>query len=500
MDRIHVKEIKRQLRKTLKKESPRFRDLGRKEKKVILSQLLKQITDQYDDTQPVTADSYELCGVEKTPDNIYNMDEMDRLSKEFNSGLLGLKLRSKTTAIKDPELEFVNDLCDWAFVNKLLEPDNYSHAHREKYPVHLFKAELLKSLKYPEISYRKYCEREINRKTQKENRAFIGLRRGQEIHHSQLSNFRSSLSYSTLINIMVYFIHLFLNNKKLADHLVYAVDSTELAEKISSYPLIKMRFRGQDIRIYQDIDADCGSRRKKRDKSIYVVGYRLHTLTAIDPQTEKAYPLLSILASANHHDSQFLEMLVDLGKAIGLKLNIVIGDQAYGKANESDAIQKKHNVTILNQPKEIKELPEFVDKNSHCVFMNGLCDSPMEYRGKDEELGHEFHCSVEYGLCPFAGNCSRVRHIPVDTGIFGQILYQYKEVQQLCEMRKVAERPFNLLKHREGLEPLRTLTMQTTRTVTIIANIATLLIEIAGYRQKKKISKNEQLTLFAKAA
>ena len=67
-------------------------------------------------------------------------------------------------------------------------------------------------------------------------------------------------------------------------------------------------------------------------------------------------------------------------------------------------------------------------------------------------------------------------------------------------MRKVAERPFNLLKHREGLEPLRTLSKETTRTVAVIANIATLLIEIAGYRQKKKVSKNEQIELLDKAA
>ena len=70
----------------------------------------------------------------------------------------------------------------------------------------------------------------------------------------------------------------------------------------------------------------------------------------------------------------------------------------------------------------------------------------------------------------------------------------------MCDMRKVAERPFNLLKHREGLEPLRTLSSNTTRTVTVIANIATLLIEIAGYRHKKKVSRNKQVELFSKAA
>jgi hypothetical protein len=500
MDLNHIKEIKRRLRKQIKREYPGFKDFKRKQKKGILDSALQQIIDNYDISQPVTTDSYELCGVEHIPEGVYTLDQIEEMYKKFTSGLLSLKLLTNKTAIKDPELQFINQLCDWPFVNKLLEPKNYSHAHREIYPVQLFKAELLKSLKYPELSYRKYCDKELNNKERKENRAFIGLRRGDCVDHSQLSTFRSSMSYYSLINVMVYFISIFLKNKKLSRNVVYAVDSTELAEKISPYPLVKIKFNGQEIRFYQDIDADCGTRRQKRDKSMYIVGYRLHTLTVIDPETKKAYPLLSILASANHHDSHFLQMLVELGKTIGLDLNIVIGDQAYGKANESEIIQKKHNVTILNQPKEIKKLPQYVNPDTYDVYMNDFCDTPMQYKGKDNSFGHEYHCAAEAGECPYLGACTQIRHIPVDTGVFGQIPYQYKEVQKLCKMRKVAERPFNLLKHREGLEPLRTLSSNTTRTVTVIANIATLLIEIAGYRHKKKMSKNTQIELFSKAA
>ena len=498
--KAHIKEIKRKLRKQLKSQYKQFKSYKRKEKKRILSSLLQQIIANYDITQPIATNNYELCGVEQIPENIISLKQMEQLQKQFNAGLLPLKLRTNNNAIKDPELQFINQLCNWSFINKLLEPENYSHVHRQKYPVHLFKAELLKSLKYPELTYRKYCERELNNKERKENRAFVGLKASAKISHSQLSQFRSSLSYCSLINIMVYFIHLFLSEKKLSPNVFYAVDSTELAEKIQSYPLVKMKFHGQEIRIYQDLDADCGSRRRKRDKSPFVVGYRLHTLTVIEPTTQKAYPLLSILASANHHDSHFLQMLIDLGKAIGLELNIVVGDQAYGKDNESETIQRKHQVTILNHPKETKKLPKFVDQETYQVYMNDFCQIPMAYSGNDDMYGHEYHCSDDSGQCHFAAVCNRMRHIPVDNGVFGQLPYHFKETQQLCDMRKVAERPFNLLKHREGLEPLRTLSKETTRTVTVIANIATLLIEIAGYRHKRKVSKNEQTVLFAKAA
>jgi len=75
----------------------------------------------------------------------------------------------------------------------------------------------------------------------------------------------------------------------------------------------------------------------------------------------------------------------------------------------------------------------------------------MEWCGKDEELGHEYHCVAESGECPFVGGFSKIRFIPLDSGLFGQIPYHYKEVQRIKNMRKVAERPFNLIKHRDGL-------------------------------------------------
>lgn len=503
MTKKQIKDVKRILRAELKRKHPGFKRLIKKEKKRILSELLRNIVDNYEHSKAPEASNYELCGVDQIPDSIYTLEQMQELVDAHQSGVLPFKIRQKTTAIKDPELLFINRFCDWSFVNHLIAPENYSHNHRDKYPVHLFKTELLHSLKYPELPYRKFCKREINNKERKENRAFIGLRGDKKIHHSQLSTFRSELSYDRLINIMVYFIYLFLKEKNLSTTVAYAVDSTELAEKINSYPLVELKVGKEKIRLYQDIDADCGPRRKKRDKSAFVVGYRLHTLTVIDVEKQTAYPLLSILASANHHDSNFLCMLVELGKAIGLELNLVIGDQAYGDEKENESIQNKNNVTIITQPKTTKTLPDFVDEKSFQVYMNDMCEIPMTWFGKTDTSHHEFYCGAEPGACPLEGNCIKTRNIAVDSGAFGQIPYHIEQTQKLCNMRKVAERPFNLLKHREGLEPLRTLSRDTTRTVTSIANIATLLIEMAGFRRTQKVSKNkqlQQLQLFKKAA
>ena len=73
--------------------------------------------------------------------------------------------------------------------------------------------------------------------------------------------------------------------------LVHCVDSSELAVERQQL-LATLTIKGKKIRIYDDIDCDCGVRRKKRDKSIYVVGYRMHTLTAINPETGQAIPLI----------------------------------------------------------------------------------------------------------------------------------------------------------------------------------------------------------------
>ena len=59
-------------------------------------------------------------------------------------------------------------------------------------------------------------------------------------------------------------------------------------------------------------------------------------------------------------------------------------------------------------------------------------------------------------------------------------------------MAKNAERPFNLIKHRDGLEPLRPKGIHNANVVAGIANITTLLIEISGYRRKKQVK--EQAT------
>ena len=405
--------------------------------------------------------------------------------------------------IKDQELRFIDDLLDDKIINKLLSYDGYTPAMRGLYPGDFLRAELLKAVKYPEISYRKFCGDDNDYKGHKENspyigmdnkqnRAFIGLPlyRKQMISHVQMCQFRAGLTFTQLVNLTVYILYHLRENGVLSDGFVHCVDSSELPIDRQQL-LAKLTIEGKKIRIYDDIDCDCGKRRKKRDKSVYVVGYRMHTLTAINPKNGHSIPLISLLAPANHHDSLFLSPLVRLGKAIGLDLKLITADEAYH--DKDGSFFKGSGVHLVKPPSSKVSLPANVDAETLQVKFNDFCDIPMKYIGI-EEAGHEFKCGAEPGQCSRAGICPQFRHIPFDNGCFQRILYGSEAVSKALDIRKNGERPFNLLKKREGLDQVRVRSQHAIVARTTFTTMATLLLELAGTRRKKK-KKQTQMKL-----
>ncbi len=71
MVKKEIKEIKSRLRKLVKKISG-YKSRPKKQKKKILSEILNQVVDNYDNNQPVSSDNYELCNIERIPENIYS--------------------------------------------------------------------------------------------------------------------------------------------------------------------------------------------------------------------------------------------------------------------------------------------------------------------------------------------------------------------------------------------------------------------------------------------
>ncbi len=499
---MREKNIKRMVTRQLKKKFPDWNRMTRKKKKALAKEVLDYVAK--DEASGAVSDVplNELIGtpaIRKA--EIMTLTDMEGLMSNVNQNIFFLPVPSRKAHLKDLELCAIDKILDNSMINALLAPEGYTPSKRLLLPAHCLRAELLKSLKYPELSYRKYCRTQINCMDHKENRVFVGLslRKKETLDHSQLSQFRLGLTFSQMVNIMVYIIHLFLKSGRLdSKTTIHGVDSTELPAICNPRPLATFKIGKKKVKIYADLDADCGKRRKKRDKSEYFVGYRMHSLTAIDVQSGQSYPIISLIAPANHHDSLFLPQLVALGKAIGLPLQIVTADEAYGVAEQNESIQKEQGVTVITPPKENVKRPESIESETQAVYIDPWCETPMRYLGRIRENAHEFKCDAEAGTCQRETICLKFREIAVDAGIFGQIPDQVNGVEAVKDIRKHIERPFNLLKHREGLEPIRVRSQQGVMAVATFATMANLLLEIVATRKtKRKETPQQKLNIAA---
>jgi len=480
------------IRKQLKKEYPDWNRLTKKEKKRIAKDVLNEAVSSYDFRSPVDAPMDELLGIEEQipVSGIISLKEMpDFIENNRSDRLFDMKKRQHNLYGQDDELRIIDSLLDDQVINALLSYDGYSPAMRDFFPVHFFRAELRKTVKYPEISYRKFCDGEYLGRDRQANRLFIGLPLNSDrmISHVQLSQFRTNLTFLQMINITSYILYLFLKSGILGDRVVHCIDSTELTADNQEL-LATVEIKGRKIRIYDDVDCDCGKRRKKRNKSVYVIGYRMHTLTAVNAETGHSYPLISLLAPANHHDSNFHEAAVRLGKAVGLEIKLITADEAYTGADGS--FFEKTGVHLITPPKSKVKTPTNTDSASGTVFCDDYCEIPMDYTGIEDGC-HDFRCGSPAGECFRESICPKFRSIPADEGRFQRILYNKDEVAQAVGIRKNAERPFNLLKNREGLETLRVRSQHGVAARCTFATMATLLLEIAGTRKKKRPVSNK---------
>jgi len=133
----------------------------------------------------------------------------------------------------------------------------------------------LKAWRYGEMSYRKYCELLVKPLENKAVRSFLHLPLHKKtcIHHRQLSGFRTQITIAQTLNLMVYAAHLLLQRIKLPHPVqIGGVDSSDLASSCGPVPLATLTVGDKKVRIYSELDADCGKRRKKRIKSGYFVG------------------------------------------------------------------------------------------------------------------------------------------------------------------------------------------------------------------------------------
>ncbi len=496
---MHEKNIKRLITNQLKKKFPNWKRMPKKSKKELTKQILIEVEGNYDYSQSLDVPIEELIGIQDQTFSagIRSLSEMASYIESFHSENLFHfdTLKKPYPEIVDPELQFVDQLIDNQIINSLIAPDSYSAPHRDIQPYQLFRMELLKIIKYPEISYRKFCSDEYFGRERKQNRRFVRLPLNTKLQadHTELCHFRRSLEFKQLMNVLVYFLHHFYKSGCLEKAVIHGVDSTELPAEIN-YPLCTIEIKGKKVRIYSDMDCDCGKRRKKRDKSYYVIGYRLHTLTAINPLTGHSFPLVSLVGAANHHDSLFLKPLIKLAQALGIDIKLITADQAYHDSDGSTL--NETGVYIVAPASEKTKLPENVLESPLRITCNDSCEFPMKYLGTTQD-GHEFGCGTTPGECMFESRCPKSRVLAFDSGYFQPMPTFHQGSQEAIEIRKNCERPFNLMKKREGLEQTRVRSQHGVVVRSALTTIVTLLLEMAGTRQKPQKKYNKQKELFA---
>lgn len=495
---MHRKNIRLIITKQLKKNFPNWKKMTKKSKKELTRQIMLEVVDNYDYSQTLDIPIDELIGVEdqRPSEGIRGLPEMSSYIENFHSDNLFLfdVLKKPYPEIVDQELQFVDQLLDDQIINSLIAPDGYSAPHRDIQPYQLFRMELLKIIKYPEISYRKFCSDEYFGRERKQNRRFVRLplNTKDQVDHTELCHFRRSLCFNQLMNVLVYFLHHFYKSGCLENTVIHGVDSTELPAEIN-YPLCTIKIKGKKIRIYSDLDCDCGKRRNKRDKSFFVIGYRLHTLTAINPATGHSFPLVSIVGAANHHDSLFLKPLIKLAQALGIDIKLITADQAYHDSDGS--VLNETGVYVVAPASEKAKLPDNVFESPLRVTCDNSCEIPMNFLGATSE-GHEFGCSASPGECMFGSTCPKSRIIDFDNGHFQPMPTFHRASQKAIEIRKNCERPFNLMKKREGLEQTRVRSQHGVIVRSALTTIVTLLIEMAGTRHKPKKKDDGHKELF----
>lgn len=470
-----------------------FNALPRKRKRELVQEMARAIrhllaSGSTFEGVPVMTDT-ERLGLGRLPLDILSLQDIEKMI-ENSRPLININDGRRKRRIKDSLLKFVDKQLNDCVLNQLLSSPSFAPTMRTWMPSHYFRTELLRTLLHPGLSVRKFCELLKDARKYREERAFCGMYNDDDtIDHSTLSTFRGSLTLAMRINLMVYMTYLFQGSGRLTQDGVYALDSTDVAIPINPRPLDKVEMSdGSFIRFYGDLDADCGSRRKKRDKSDKFVGYRVHTLCVVDPETGVAFPMLSLAIAANHHDSQMLEPMTAIAQTIGLDIKILLGDDAYGDLKVQESLCKK-GISLLTPDRESTPAPESVDSVTGEVRLSPECPYLMRWDGYDKDAAaHLFVCGDDNSDCFFQHVCQKERSIPLDAGVLRPIPTCTGLSEDVMDLRKLTERPFNLMKHMDGIEPCRMKNIRSVSSQVVFSQIAGLFRTIAGLRSISKVT------------
>ena len=172
---MQEKDIKRIVIKQLKTKFSFWRRLTKKQKKALAEEALREIMASYEPSQAMPVPLHELTNTPGIPAGIIPLSEMGKFIENRTRGFLPFAKHCHQRFLDDPELHLIDSLLDDRVLNDLLAGPGYTPSMRRVSPAHLFRAELLKALRYADLSYRKYCTLMVNRLENKSVRAFLHL-------------------------------------------------------------------------------------------------------------------------------------------------------------------------------------------------------------------------------------------------------------------------------------------------------------------------------------
>jgi len=486
------KAIRNHIKNRLDAEHPNFSKFKRQQKQALVENACLSVMESLktENLQIPTLTNEERVGLGPMPKGIMSLDAMAQFIEDQQRTIFPLPIPSRGKYIKLPLLQVMDKFLDDSVIDCLLAPPGMTPSKRTWMPSRLLRIELLRTTLFPKMSVRAFCSM-MESLERKQERAFcrLPLVRLEMCSHTVLSAFRLGLTFEQRVNLMVYMAHHFLASGRLGENVMHMIDSTDVATPISPRPLYKIELpEGDAIQFYSDLGCDCGSRRNKRDKSKMFVGYRVHTLCVTDMATRIAFPLFSLAVAANHHDSQMLEPLLAIARAAGIDVKLLSADGAYASAEKQSALIKKHDLRVVTPANAKVAVPQNVDAKTKAVYCNDVCEIPMRWNGFDADDGvHVFTCNDDDNACLFRSRCLQERLVPMDTGFFGPFPSCIAETQQAIDARKVTERPFNLLKHMDGLEPCLMKTQATVSAQVVFSQMVGIFKVMAGLRSVAKV-------------
>jgi hypothetical protein len=324
-------------------------------------------------------------------------------------------------------------------------------------------------------SFNETCE-QITRNTVYQ--AFCGVK---SISAGVLSQFRASLTFDDLIELMKIFI-------RKAEEMgffegcadLFVQDSTDL-ESPCSWQVIETITRGkQTINVYHDPTAQLGKRAQKKGKSKFFVGHRKHTLGVV--RGTKVIPLLSVVLPANRPDHYVLLPLLHLAGMLGIDVRYLVADLAYIDQKRKQIALKRYGVLVSTDKKVNTTLPEHTDpKTGTPQCFQG---ENMRWDGFDPASGqHTYICPLDcpHQDCPYATLCPGERTIEADAYpiAFRILPVHTKPVREMLKKRKAVEPMFRRERQHGALDNVTVMGKANVHVLACIADLCDLLKTLA---------------------